>query len=343
MTVWLGRDSLAGVLLLLAVALYAFTPVLAAWVDGASSPFLFAAAGRGGVAVGFGAFLLLRWRRVCFSPAAWRVILKSARNWRLLLVMVGFLDIGLMVWSFRYVDPAIAVVAAEVSPILLVLVIARSRERSGGAAAGQRGVSRESWGWMLLALLGFVLVAASREGRLFSLFSDLGWVGCLGVVVALGSALLSAFNGFCFRWGRDLARELASVPGTGVSAEDLSGRGGLDLFGATLAGFLANLAAAPVNAVVGVVLAEEFSWGGGMLVCAVGATAFAAGGLLFRQANIVAANPGVNAVAYLRPALSLVWLGVFGMVAVASLAYLSVGTGLVVLANGLIFWRGRRG
>lgn len=39
MNAWLGRDSLAGVLVLLAVALCAFTPVLAAVVDGASSPF----------------------------------------------------------------------------------------------------------------------------------------------------------------------------------------------------------------------------------------------------------------------------------------------------------------
>lgn len=69
----------------------------------------------------------------------------------------------------------------------------------------------------------------------------------------------------------------------------------------------------------------------------------AAGGLLFRQANVVAANPGVNAVAYLRPASGLVWLGLFGMVAVANLAYLAAGTGLVVSANGLIFFRGRWG
>ena len=57
------------------------------------------------------------------------------------------------------------------------------------------------------------------------------------------------------------------------------------------------------------------------------------GRILFRKANLIMDNLGINALAYASPVLSLVWLAVMGEIQVARLDLLLVGMGLILGAN----------
>ena len=65
----------------------------------------------------------------------------------------------------------------------------------------------------------------------------------------------------------------------------------------------------------------------------------ALGNIAFRYANLEATNLGVNAMQYLRPVLSLVWLAVFATITVYRTDFLWVGAAAVIAANALINFR----
>lgn len=60
------------------------------------------------------------------------------------------------------------------------------------------------------------------------------------------------------------------------------------------------------------------------------------GNIAFRYANLQTANLGVNALQYIRPVLSLVWLGLFATVTVYRTDFLWLGATAVIAVNALI-------
>ena len=324
-----SRDLRGGGLMLLAAALYSLTPLAVHYAGAGGAPFLFNLGWRAGAALGFAGFLAFGCRGLFFSRAVWAALLPRFRRWEFWAVAAAYFDLALFAMAVRYVDVAAAVIVAALSPLFLVLVVWLSR----GGAGVYRKPAPGLFGLMLLAFSGFALVALGESGGVSGLFAGPGGVPLwAGLLLALASAAVAALNGFSFRWGRELKAGLPDA------ARRRYGDGTVDLFGVVAAGLAANLAALPFSLGFGLLLGETVS--GGMLGFSLvgGALLYPAAGVAWRKANLVAHNLGVNAIGYLRPALSLVWLAPVAGVDVARPGYLVVGVALVVLANVLIHW-----
>lgn len=337
-----NRNLQSAGLMLLAVALYSLIPLAVEYTGGSGNPFLFNMGWRSGIAAGFAVFLAVRYRRLFFNWAAWKVIVQEAKSWKLLAVIAAYFDIALFAMSIRFVDVSISTMVAEVSPIFLIVIIWFSyrKVQSGGNKATYRKITPALLQLMLLALLGFTFVVLSQTGSV-TLFTDsTNWVVLLGIALALGSALIAALNGFSFRWGTDLGQrlndELPEEAIRNISDQSIS------LFGVVVAGLIANLVVVPFNLAIGISTGESIS--GKVLMFSVigGALTYPIAGIAWRKANLITHNLGINAIGYFRPVLSLIWLVPFSYIDVSNVSYLIIGAAAIVSANLLINFEAER-
>ena len=196
--------------------------------------------------------------------------------------------------------------------------------------------------WPILPVI-FALSAQSDVSILGSpLASVRSYLGP-SVVLAPAAALMTALSVFTVRWGADFAQALSTA------ARERYTVPGLEFFGAVLAYGVSNLFAVPLNLLAGLAFGESLQLGSGqagdegpvfwqMLWCGLlGGGIFHAGGAIcLRKGNLIAGNPGINAVAYGTPLVGLAWLILFSQVAVARFDYLALGAGAIVAANVLI-------
>ena len=107
----------------------------------------------------------------------------------------------------------------------------------------------------------------------------------------------------------------------------------MELFSTAVGLAICNLASLPFIASVGFMLNEPISlraltYGaiGGMLVAAFGT-------ILWRMANMISTDLGINVMSYLTPALALGWLFAFSQVGDVSVGYLFFGVVAIIGAN----------
>ena len=310
--------------MLASVLAYSVFPLAVGLWSGGAAPFLFNGAWRLGIAAGFLLFLVLFHPGLVISSASWRLVARRLWDWRLGAVVVAYFDLAFFAWASALVDLTLVVLAAQASPLFLILFL--------GSRLGRVSPGVVPWGWGslvlgLVCLAGFGFVLLAQGADVGGAVAGLGWLGLLGLLLALLSALVAALNGFGFRWGRDLADDLA---------ESMGGGKGLSLFGVVMAGLLANLVAAPLSLAFGWGLAESLSGRHFLFALALGGAAYPVAGILWRWANVLSLDPGINALAYLRPVFSLLWLAPFGLVLVSRTDYLVLGTVLIILANLLL-------
>lgn len=326
----ISRDRRGGLLLLMATLLYSLTPVAVHHSGAAGNPFLFNMGWRAGAALGFAAFLAVFFPGLFFRRAVWVAALRRVWRWEFLAVAAAYFDLALFAMAVRYVDAALAVIVAALSPLFLALVV--------WASSGGTGVYRKPTpgllGLMLLALVGFALVVLGESG---DVSGRSGWSLAAGLLLALGSAALAALNGFSFRWGRDLK------DGLPAAVRELHGDAAVDLFGAVAAGLAANAAIVPFSGGFGLLSGEAVSWPALAFSVAGGFLVYPPAGVAWRKGNLTARNLGVNAIGYLRPVFSVVWLAPLGGLGAVRPDYLAAGVALIVLANALISAPWRRG
>ena len=142
---------------------------------------------------------------------------------------------------------------------------------------------------------------------------------------------LAAVSAFGNRWAADLASELSELPGNRERGKDR-----LELFGVVVGITIRSLVALPFITSVGFMLNQPISpdaliWGatGGLFVAAVGA-------ILWRMANLISTDLGINVMAYLTPALALFWLYAFSRVCDVDPATLVIGVVAIIGANLLM-------
>ena len=110
----------------------------------------------------------------------------------------------------------------------------------------------------------------------------------------------------------------------------------LDLFGAVLASTIVPAVVFPITLIVGFSIGETLSLD--VFATAVGAgIVFLAGAtMLWRHANLITDNLGINAISYATPVLSLFWLFLFSQAEVARVDYLIIGAASIITTNLLI-------
>lgn len=181
---------------------------------------------------------------------------------------------------------------------------------------------------LLLCFVGFTFVVLSQTTGITEFQGqDLRRLG-LGVMLALLSAFLVSLTAFSFRWGADLAGELMQ--------EGEGNKESLELFGVVLGIVISSLVAIPSSALIGVSSGESLAVDGLTISVVGGIFAGAFASIIWRKANLLAHNLGINAIAYLTPILALFWLLLASKVNVPRVDYLVIGTAAIVAANLLI-------
>ena len=324
-----------------AVVLYSLIPLAVEYAGGSGNPFLFNMGWRTGIAIGFSIFLATGYPRMFFNKQAWGIMTQHAKSWKMLAVIVAYFDIALFALSIRFLDVSVATMVAEVSPIFLIIVIWMSYKKTStkktstqGSFEVRRRVSLGMLHLMIWGLIGFAFVVQSQTGDVSLLKASADWLIPLGVILALGSALIAALNGFSFRWGTDLSQRLRSeLPLSVMLKRD---NDAIDLFCVVVAGMIANIIVVPFNLGIGVSLGETISERVLAFSIVGGALTYPLAGIAWRKANLITHNLGINAIGYFRPVLSLLWLAPFAYIEVASVPLLVIGTAGIVSANLLI-------
>ena len=337
--------------MLASLLLGSFVPLAIAGGGGGESPFIFIAFWSLGVVSGCLVYLVVAHPGLMLNGE----VLGAAARRLWCVSMLGSVGNALTFTFFslstRFVDPAVSTVLVETWPVMFILLMLMRFE----GRRRYRGNACRVVPLVVLALSGFALVVLSQgggfglEGRDGWSF-DLVWGVCLGVVagVAGGVGLF-----YTFSWGEALAGELP--PGVAGNHGAVSVALFCNLLGfgvGYLGGGLVNLLVGltPVNAVFGLPLGETLGvtravFPGGTVSVVVPVVALAAlGGFLFnsgssilvRASNLVTDNLGVNALVYLGPVLSILWLALFLGVGVFRVDCLLAGVAAIVVANLLV-------
>ena len=310
------------------VLVFSFLPLLYAVVSGPDSPFIFAAGTRLGVFACCAPFLLVFYRAIVLSPVGMAAARRVLFTWPMLFSALSFTNLPLFLLAVRYIDPVVAATLLETWPVLFIVLMALGFRRPGGR--------RLSVSWpvlglgLALALAGFLLLAWSQEGTLV-LGSGRFWPLALGLGLGVLAGSLGALGACNFLWS---LRFVAVLPvGFGIGLVSPAGR---VLCGTVLCYSLGCVVAFFYLTLVGLVAGESFSWGVVLRGLVVGVICAGPGSLLFRGANLLSANPGVNLLGYLTPVLAAVWLFLLWDVGVARVDYLVLGLAAVVIANLLV-------
>ena len=321
-----ARRRFPTVLMLTQVGLQSLVPLTVVFGAG-SGPFLFSAALRASMSAGCALTLLTLFRKLTFSGSTWKLAAQRALSLPMLLWMIAFLDLALFAWSTRFIDVAVAAAMFETWPVLMVALTAwlfRTKAR-------YRKITKRTILFFSIAILGMFFVFASEAGGFRSFVSSTALENPAKVAAGVGLALLAvalaSLSAYGFRWAADLAERLLELP----KLEKRS-KNELETFGA-IAGMAASTSAAsPAVAALGFARSESMSpnallWG------ASGGAAIGISSILWRMANLLSDDLGINAMNYLIPALALIWLFAFRQVGDVSAAHLAVGLTLIIAAN----------
>lgn len=259
--------------------------------------------------------------RVIGRRKVWGFVVGRLRTRDGVLSVAATFWIIFFVWATYYIDTILVTVLTATSPILFVIF--RQLQDKQRSTRRYRSVARWDWALLGIALAGISLVTLSQTGAL--IIEGSWWRIPVGLLSTAGALCVSAMA-HRFKLGEDLYA-------TGPIANPTE-------LACLLVVMLVTSGVGLAIACLGhLVFGQQtaFSveaWG----VVAVGLVS-GAGGVLFRHANLETVNLGINALQYLRPLLSMAWLGLFATVQVHRPGWLIIGTAAVIAANLLINFR----
>ena len=321
----MSRNRLAFVYVLAGVFAWSLGPLAISLGEGAANPFLFnimwTAVGAAGVFI----FLLIRYRALIADGTVRNLILDRARSWMFVALLIAELDVFVFVWSLRYIDIAVATILFETSPAIMILVglllfrtEGRFRDTTSTIAAP-----------VGLAFVGLIFVTISQVDRTGADQQPDLWPQVLGVALATAGALFSGIKiPVIVRLGSDVRSSLAE--NRSESDEDL------ELVAALLFSLISVVPLLLVYSLGLVVTGETLDQKTVFVGGAAGLLVAASTRVIWRKANILTSNLGINAMRYATPVVALLWLAAFSRVGVEQVDFLIVGTTAVVSGNLLI-------
>ena len=310
--------------------LFSFLPVLVAYA-GADSPFLLAATMAMSQVVGLAVFLAIRYRAMFFDSRVWQLTWRRLPSWIILIWAIGYADVALFAWSAKLIDISVAAVLHQLSPIMMVLLIERLFVNQG--LYQKIGPSKVFL--FALAGVGAAMVIVSQAGGFgaVNLGGASAYVLALGVALAIGAAILAAATSLGFKWGVDLAAELPEVHRRSKDAE---------VFCVVLGAAICNLLVAPFIATVSFARDEPVAANTLAIALAGGVLLGALPTILWRTANLMTDNLGVNIARYFIPLFALAWLSVLSLIGDVDTGLLIAGAVVIVAANVGVYVEGRQ-
>ena len=297
--------------------LFSFVPLAISLGGVAASPFLFNAGLMAGLSCCCFLYVLVFHRSLVFNRQTWRMVLPALSSRVFLVSCLFSLEYGLFAWSTRYIDVSISTVLFEVAPVIVIILMSRLFPHD------YRRNLRFLLPLMAISFLGMVLAVLSQTGEFF--LSGSSWLHlAVGVLLVVLGAFATSTMAFGFLWGRRLA---AGLP---------VGRSDGRMFGVVVCAAFVSLFGAVLNGGIGFLSGETISPPVLLVGVFSGFGIYGFGTILFRKANLLTDNLGINVIAYAAPVLSLVWLSAFGLIGVARLDWLLWGGALILGANLLV-------
>ena len=322
------RNRAAAGYMLVAVLGSSLLPLAISIGGGSEAPFLFSASIRLGLLVGSLIFLMVIYKSLFFRWATWVIVLQNIVSLPILLFIIAHFDFTFFALSTRYIDVSVTTILFESWPIFMIFVV-------GLLFRGERRYQKITiWTISLLAMgfLGFAFAVLSESGE-FNWFHDTtsGLRLLWGIVAALIAVAVTTLAAFGFRWGADIGKELARDIAIDKDVRSL------DLFAVVVANLIGNSFAIIVGLIGGRLLINETMTTNAFLVAfVVGAFAVSASSIAWRKANLLTSNLGINALSYLMPILSLLFLWMFSQIHVIRPDFLVIGAAAIITANLLI-------
>ena len=198
----------------------------------------------------------------------------------------------------------------------------------------------QDWLLMGMAMAGIALVTLSQSGGITT--DGGGWRLLWGLLLAASTAVSLSWISFRFRLGIDLYH--SKYTGTSEIRDDRKA----ELACVLAVSIVTNTAGILSSLLVGLTFFPGHRGPGTYLGGFVSVTIIwivivgivsSMGNIAFRYANLQTKNLGVNTMQYLRPVLSLVWLGSFATVTVSRTDFLLIGATAVIAVNALINFR----
>ena len=316
----------------MAVIFFALIPLFIS-IGRANNPFLISSAIRVGMVFFCAMVLVIFYFRVLRHEGVLDYVRSRIVSREILLVLVGHFEVVAFALSLRWVDPSATAILFEIWPILLIFIVARW---TGGEF---RRLDIQMIAFVVIAFVGVVFVLASQYGGwetlLSSVSGDASSNAYFGVLLALGSAFLSALAGFGWVWSYKAMTDpnLPDSLKSGVSGNTL------EMFFLLVGFTITSAISAITHGIIGASIEGirfEFANVGGLYVGLLGGVLIGCGNVLWRFATALTVDMGIHAMSYFTPVISIVFLFVAGQVSDVNVDYFLIGTVAIVVSNLLI-------
>ena len=329
--------------MLLSVLAYSLLPIGIVVVGGTTSPFLMGASQTVGHIIAGITFLRVGHAPTFKNKRVQESIRKNLRTWAILFSALAPFTFAFLAWSAAYIDITASTIIWGSWPILLVLFLMQfSKMDDAPTSRPQKTTSNRAslglWILMILGLLGlaFIVLSQSDSPSLSDMLAADTDLPLVGVAIAIGSALLGSFSAWHFRWAdkvtSELSTETLAKPKTEISAPPRS----YALFLVVACMVIGNCIACPILILISITSSETFSVGTMLGGFAIGFFIRTPATILWRMSNLATDNFGVNALNYLEPLMSILWLVLFWEIDISRVDYMIIGASAVFAANILI-------
>ena len=321
MNVKVNQNKSALLYMVVAVVLFSALPITFSIGGASNAPFLFVALMELSAFISSVIYLFREYKKKT-NQATLKIILNNLRHPAIFLGVFGLFTYVLFAFALRYVDEAVAAVLIGTSHIFTVILMARLFDEE------ERYAKFTTQKWFLFAValvgVGFVIFSQSSSidnavGELFT-FAALGGVGLLLVAAFLAAIGLPANQ----LWGSYVSRK--------VNDDD-------EIFYTVVASSIGLAIGVFVLIVIGLSSGENIQSIGGVGVLSAityGLLGHGVGHIFFRIANARTTNLGINALFYLIPAVSLIWLALASRIDVPRIDWLIIGVIAIIVANLLL-------
>ena len=328
------RDRRAALWMGISVFLMSWVPLVVALVGTTVGPFVFQFWHHLIMSIVWLVYLMWACPSLVWRKDIWISIVRCLPTREGIFATLNGFNSALFVSATLFLDTALVTVITG-GWLVLFVVYRRRHDRYRRYTA----MVVQDWLLMGTAVAGIALVTLSQSGSITA--DGSGWRLLCGLLLAVSTTICLAWISYRFKLGTELYRRICKV-----SIETTDDR--TIEVGCVLAVSIAtNLPGILGSLLIGLTFPSQTGSGtymGGFVsisviaIIAIGIVG-TLGNIAFRYANLETKNLSVNAMQYLRPVFTLIWLGLFATVTVYRTDFLWIGATAVIAVNTLINFR----
>ena len=318
----MSRDRVAFLYMSVSVLATSAEPLIIILGTGGTSPFVFTLMWRGAGVLGILIALLVFFRQTITDYRARVLLLRACRSWRFALLCATELSFFFYVFSFGYIDPAIAAILYGSYPAAVIVAGVLLFRTEGRFYNTTLGIAIP----LCVAFTGMVFLTLSQIGHSGTFDPSLD---AIGIAAAMLGAILAGLR-------IALTLKLASRFRSDHGANRAANGDELEFFATLAFTIVISVISLPALALGATAMEEAFNVRLLAVAGIAGLVISSVERIVFRRANLLTSNLGINTLFYTAPVLALAWLFLFSLVGDISIDYFVIGAAGVIAGNLLI-------